>query len=189
AQARAEMTAIAANLAPEFPEFDTGWSANVIPLREELAGELRPALIVLGGAVAFVLLIACANVANLLLARGASRQREVAIRSALGADRFRVIRQLLTESLMLGLLGGAAGLFVARWSMDVLVAMSPVDLAQLGHVELSYPVLSFTAAVSLLTAVVCGLAPAVEGARADVQESLRDGARQVGGGARHSRMR
>jgi len=188
-QARAEMKTIAANLAVELPDFDTNWSAKVIPLREELAGELRPALIVLAGAVAFVLLIACANVANLLLARGAARQREVAIRSALGAARGRVIRQLLTESLLLGIAGGIAGLFVARWSLDLLIAISPVDVSQLGDVTLSYPVVAFTGAVSLLTAIVCGLAPALEGARADVQDALKDGGRQIGGGVRHRRLR
>jgi putative ABC transport system permease protein len=188
-QARAEMKTIAANLATEFPDFDTGWTAKVVPLRDELAGELRPALIVLAGAVAFVLLIACANVANLLLARGAGRQREVAIRTALGAARGRVIRQLLTEAMMLGIAGGLVGLVVARWSLDLLIAISPVDVSQLGHVALSYPVLAFTAVISLLTAVVCGLAPALEGARTDVHDSLKDGGRQIGGGVRHRRLR
>src|SRR4029453_9173764 len=102
-QARAQMNTIAAGLTAEFPALDTGWKRKGLPLREELAGDLRPALLVLAGAVAFVLLIACANVANLLLARGAARQREIAIRSALGAARGRVIRQLLTESLVLGI--------------------------------------------------------------------------------------
>jgi len=136
-----------------------------------------------------VLLIACANVANLLLARGAARQREIAIRSALGAGRTRVIRQLLTESLLLGVLGGAAGLLVAQWSLAMLVAISPVDLTSLGRIDLNYSVLAFTGAVSLATAIVCGFAPAFEGARLDVQESLKDGARQVGGGVRHARLR
>jgi len=188
-QANAEMKTIAAGLSSEFPDFDTGWTANVIPLRDELAGELRPALTVLAGAVAFVLLIACANVANLLLARGAVRQREVAIRAALGAPRGRVVRQLLTEALMLGITGGIAGLFVARWSLDLLVAISPVDLSQLGHVTLSDTVLAFTVAVSLITAVICGLAPALEGARSDVQDALKDGARPISGGVRHRRLR
>ncbi len=183
------MRALAASLATELPEFDTGWATKVVPLRDELAGELRPALLVLSGAVAFVLLIACANVANLLLARGAARQREIAIRSALGAARMRVVRQLLTESLVLGLAGGAAGLLVAQWTLALLVGISPIDLSSMGRIELSYPVLVFTAAISMLTAIVCGLAPAFEGARTDVQETLKDGARQIGAGVRHRRLR
>src|SRR5262245_40532450 len=188
-QAQAQMNTIAAGLAAEFPDFDTGWTVRVVSIRDELAGDIRPALLVLAGAVAFVLLIACANVANLLLARGASRQREMAIRSALGAARIRVMRQLLTESLVLGIVGGTVGLLVAQWSLDLPIALSPVDLAALGHVRLSYPVLAFTAAVSILTAVICGFAPAFEGARADVQESLKEGARQVAGGRRARRLR
>ena len=188
-QAQAEMNTIAAGLAAELPDFDTGWGARVVALRDELAGDIRPALLVLAGAVAFVLLIACANVANLLLARGAARHREMAIRSALGAAKFRVMRQLLTESLVLGLVGGIVGLLVAQWSLDLLLALSPVDLASLGHVRLSYPVLAFTAVVCLLTAVICGFAPAFEGARADVQESLKEGARSVAGGRRARRLR
>jgi putative ABC transport system permease protein len=187
-QAQAEMDTIAAGLEKEFPAFDTGWGVRVFSLRDELAGNIRPALLLLAGAVAFVLLIACANVANLLLARGAARHREIAIRSALGAARTRVMRQLLTESLVLGLTGGLVGLLVAQWSLAALVAMSPVDLTTLGHIRVSYPVLLFTAAVSLLTAIVCGLAPAFEGAQTDVQESLKEGTRQVGG-ARARRLR
>jgi putative ABC transport system permease protein len=187
--ARAEMTALSSSLTTELPQFDTGWSSRVVPLRDELSGELRPALLVLSGAVAFVLLIACANVANLLLARGAARQREIAIRTALGAARTRMVRQLLTESIVLGAAGGLFGLLVAQWSLDVLVALSPVDLTTLGHLTLSYPVLAFTASVSILTAIICGLAPAFEGSRIDVQETLKDGARQVGAAARHRRMR
>jgi putative ABC transport system permease protein len=188
-QARAQMDAIAVSLSNELPQFDTGWGVMVVPLHEELAGELRPALLVLTGAVAFVLLIACANVANLLLARGVARQREIAIRAALGAGRARVVRQLLTESLVLGLLGGGFGLLVGRWSLALLVRLSPVDVISLSHIGLSYAVLGFTATVSILTAVICGFAPAFEGARTDVQEALKDGGRQVGAGVRHRRVR
>jgi putative ABC transport system permease protein len=189
AQAQAELTTIANALAIETPQRNARWGARVVPMHDELSGEYRPALLILAGAVAFVLLIACANVANLLLARGAARQREIAIRSALGAARGRVVRQLLTESFVLAALGGAVGLLVAQWGLDVLLAMSPVELTTSGRVSLSYPVLAFTAIVSLATAVVCGLAPAFEGSRTDVQETLKDGARQVGGTVRHRRMR
>lgn len=188
-EAQAQMDTIAAGLTREFPQFDTGWGALLVPMHRELSGDVRPALLVLTGAVGFVLLIACANVANLLLARGATRQREIAIRSALGAGRIRVIRQLLTESLVLCVLGGGLGLLVAQWGLALLLAISPVSLADLGPVELSYPVLGFTAAVSLVTAIVCGFAPAFEGARSNVQDALKEGGRQVGGGLRHRRIR
>ena len=189
ARAQTELSAIAAALATEFPARNAGWGARVNPLHAQLSDEYRAALLVLSGAVAFVLLIACANVANLLLARGAARQREIAIRSALGAARSRVVRQLLTESFVLAALGGALGLLVAQWGIALLLALSPVDLAAAGPVTLSYPVLLFTATASLLTAVVCGLAPAFEGSRTDVNETLKDGARQVGAGVRHRRLR
>jgi putative ABC transport system permease protein len=189
AEAEAQLKTIAAALAIETPQRNTNWTAQVRALHDELSGEYRRALLILAGAVAFVLLIACANVANLLLARGAARQREIAIRSALGAPRSRVVRQLLTESFVLAILGGAVGLLVAQWGLGILLALSPVDLTTGGQVRLSYPVLGFTAIASLLTAIVCGLAPAFEGSRADVQETLKDGARQVSGGVRHRRMR
>ena len=188
-EAQAQLSTIAGALQVERPQFNTGWGALVVPMHRELSGDIRPALLVLSGAVGFVLLIACANVANLLLARGATRQREIAIRNALGAARHRVIRQLLTESLVLCILGGAFGLLVAQWSLDVLLAISPVDLADIGEVHLSYPVLAFTAVVSIATAIVCGFAPAFEGSRAAVQEALKDGSRQVGAGVRHRRIR
>jgi putative ABC transport system permease protein len=188
-EAQAQMDTIARGLTTEFPEFDTGWSTLLVPLHDELSGDLRPALLVLSGAVGFVLLIACANVANLLLARGAARQREMAIRTALGAGRMRVMRQLLMESVVLCVLGGAFGLLAARWGLDVLLALSPPDLIDLGRVHLSYPVLAFTGVVSLATAIVCGFAPAFEGSRTEVQEALKDGARQAGTSVRDRRMR
>ena len=188
AQAEVQLKTIAAALEIETPERNKNWTAQVHGLHNELSGEYRPALLVLAGAVAFVLLIACANVANLLLARGAVRQREIAIRSALGAPRARVIRQLLTESVVLAALGGAVGLVVAYWGVRTLLALSPVDFTIGGPIHVSYPALAFTAAVSLITALVCGLAPAFEGSRADVQETLKDGGRQAGG-VQHRRLR
>jgi putative ABC transport system permease protein len=188
-QAQTEMDAIAAALTAELPTIDTGWTVRVLSIRDELAGNLRPALLMLTGAVAFVLLIACANVANLLLARGAARQKEIAIRGALGAARSRVLRQLLTEAVLLAVVGGAVGILVAQWTLAGMLALSPVDLTALGPIGLNYSVLAFTALVSLITAIVSGFAPAFEGARTDVNESLKDGARQVGAGARHRRLR
>ena len=187
-QARAELQTIASGLAVEFPAFDKNWTTQVVALRDEMTGEVKPALMVLAGAVSFVLLIACANVANLLLARGARRQQEIAVRSAIGAGRGRVIRQLLTESLFLAALGGIAGLGVAFWTLKGLMALSPVDISGIGHVGLSYPVLAFTAAVSLLTAVLAGFAPAFEGSRADFA-ALKNGVRQIGTDVRRRRMR
>ncbi|HEV3062287.1 MAG TPA: ABC transporter permease [Vicinamibacterales bacterium] len=188
-RAQTEMTAVAAATAAELPDVDTGWTVRVLSIRDELAGDLRPALLMLAGAVAFVLLIACANVANLLLARGAVRQREMAIRAAVGAGRGRLARQLFTEVAVLGAAGGLAGLVVAQASLKVLAAASPIDLAQFGPVRLNYAVLAFTALISLLTAIVCGFAPAFEGGRADVQESLKDGGHAAGAGLRHRRLR
>jgi len=187
-QARAEMLAIARGLQAELPAFDTGWTNQVVPLRDELAGEVKPALLVLAGAVSFVLLIACVNVANLLLARGARRQQEIAVRCAIGAGRRRVVRQLLTESLLLGALGGVAGLIVAHWTLKGLLALSPIEVAGLDHVGLSYPVLAFTAAASLVTAILAGLAPAFEVSRADFT-ALKSGVRQVGSDLRRRAIR
>lgn len=189
AQARAEMDTIAGRLREQYKEFNTGWGITVVPVREQFAGELRPALRVLMGAVGFVLLIACANVANLLLSRTGARQREIAVRSALGAGRIRLIRQLLTESVLLSVLGGAAGLLLAWWGMALLVRLSPPELGSLREIELNASVLGFTFAVSLVTGVLFGLVPALESANLNLSETLKEAGRSLAGGVRSHRLR
>jgi putative ABC transport system permease protein len=187
--AEAELNQLAARLEQQYPDFNKGWGVEVTPLREQFAGGIRPALWILLGAVGFLLLIACANVANLLLARGAARQKEMAIRTALGAGRWRVVRQLLTESVLLAALGGALGLMLAWWGVEVLAALSPPDLLDVGGVRLSLPVLAFTLGVSLLTGIFFGLVPSFEASRQDTSESLKEGAKGTTGGVRGSRLR
>jgi putative ABC transport system permease protein len=187
-QAQAEMTAIAENIAQQYPQL-SGWGAKVVSLEEQSVGDIRLILLVLLGAVAFVLLIACANVANLLLARASSRQKEIAIRSALGASRMQIIRQLLTESMLLAVAGGGIGILMAVWGIDALLALSPGNLPRLDEVKVDGAAIGFTFAVSLVTGLIFGLAPAAQVSKTNLSEFLKEGARGSTGGARANRVR
>ena len=184
AQARADMDSVANNLAAAYPEADKGIGVNMIPLKTDVVGEVRGVLLVLLGAVTFVLLIACANVANLLLARSTGRTREFAIRSALGAGTARIVRQLLTESVLLGLAGGAVGLLLAKLALQTLLAALTDVLPRIEEIALDSHVLIFTAGLSILTGLVFGLAPAIRLLRPNLTETLKEGGRGSSG-ARH----
>jgi predicted permease len=183
-QARADMDRIARNLESAYPESNKGTGIALIPLKSDVVGDVRGVLLVLLGAVDFVLLIACANVANLLLARSTGRAREFAIRSALGAGPWRVIRQLLTESVMLGVAGGAIGLLLAKWGTRAILAALPEALPRAEEIGIDSHVLLFTVGVSVLTGILFGLVPAIKTLRPDMHETLKEGGRGASG-ARH----
>jgi len=175
AQAQAEMNTIAQRLEKAYPEDDKGWGAVVNSMREETVGSVRPALLMMLGAVAFVLLIACANVANLILARTFARRKEIAIRSAVGATRSRVIQQLLSESLVLSLCGGALGLLAARFGIELLLKFFADKLPRMGEIGLDGPVLAFTFGLSIVTGILSGLLPALGMTKGDVSNALKQG--------------
>jgi putative ABC transport system permease protein len=188
-QAQAELTTIASRLEQQYPDTNTNRSLRIEPALKALVGDVRPTLLILLGAVACVLLIACANVANLLLARATGRHKEMAIRTALGASRLRVIRQLLTESVLLSIVGGGVGLLLAVWWSDLLVALGKTDIPRAIHVGMDWRVLGFTLGVSLLTGLIFGLAPAFHSSKTELVETLKEGGRGTSEGARRNRVR
>jgi putative ABC transport system permease protein len=189
AQAQSEMDAIAAHLREQYADTNTGWYIHVVPMLDFAVAKIKPALLVLLGAVAFVLLIACANVANLLLARAAARQKEIAIRTAMGARRWRIVRQLLTESVLLALVGGVLGVLLAVWGIDALLALAPENLPRIKDVAIDRYALLFTFAVTIITGVAFGLVPALQASKPNLNETLKDTGRGTTGGRRRQMVR
>ena len=189
AEARAEIDAISRRIEQDHLDTNAGVQIRFTPLFESIVRDVRPALLILLGTVGFVLLIACANVANLMLARTTTREREIAIRAALGAGRIRLARQLLTESVVLSVAGGALGLLAAVWGIDILVALNPKDIPRINSVGINLPVLLFTMGVAVSTGIVFGLAPALQATRFNLNDALKEGSRGVSGSVWGRRVR
>jgi putative ABC transport system permease protein len=193
AQAQAEMAAVAARIEQQYPQSNSGLTVHVIPLRDQQGDFTRPLLAVLTGMAGILLLIACANVANLLFARAATRQKEIAIRSAMGASRLRVIRQLMTESFLLSFLAGTIGLLLAMWSVDLIKASLPPDIARFlpgwNEINIDGRVLLFTFGTAVMTTIIFSLAPALQATRRDLNETLKEGSRSSGVGSSASSAR
>ena len=181
-RAQAEMVSLSKRLEQQYPRTNTGWTSKVVSLNELTVGDIRPTLLVLFGAVGFLLLIACANVANLLLARATARQREIAIRFSLGASRLRIARQLLTESILLSAIATGAGLLLAEWAIRALRTLPPSNLPRAASIGLDLPVLGFAAGIAVLTGLLFGLAPALQITRSAPSETLKEGGRTASAG-------
>ena len=188
-QAQSQMNTIAARIAEEYPDFNGYWEANVVSVRDQISGDLRPALLILFGAVGFVLLIACANVSSLLLARAATREREIAVRTAIGASRWRIARQLLTESVLLALIGGVIGMALAIWGTNLLLAASPENLLDLHSIPIDWRVLAFAGGSTLLAGLLFGMLPSYISAHSGISETLKEGGRGSSAGRQLSLAR